>query len=75
MKVWTKNRDYKINPKGNGWWNVWFKDKVIAMVVDEENARIAIYKHNGEKEFVDEKDFESWGDNEFVYPEKKHTSN
>jgi len=63
MKVWTKNRDYKINPKGNGWWNAWYKGQVIATAIDEEQARVPIYKHNGEKEFVDEKDFESWGDN------------
>jgi len=57
MKVWIKNKDYKITPRGNGWWNVLYKNEVIAMVVDEENARIVIYKHNGEKEFVSEEDF------------------
>lgn len=62
MKVWTKNPDYKINNRGNGWWNVWFKDKVIAITHGEENARIAIYKHNGE--YPNEKDFEE------VYNEK-----
>ena len=64
MKVWTKNPDYKIDYRGAGWWNVWFKDKVIAMAYTEEQARVAIYKHIGEKEFVNEKDFEErkWGE-------------
>ena len=58
MKVWAKNPDYKINERFSGWWNVWFKDKLIAITQGEENARIAIYKHNREKEYVNEKDFE-----------------
>jgi len=58
MKVWLKNPDYKIDHRGNGWWNVWFKDRCIGMACGEEQARVAIYKHIGKKEFVNEKDFE-----------------
>ena len=58
MKVWTKNRDYKIKQKENGWFNVYSGDRVIATVVDEENARQVIWIAIGGKEYVDEKDFE-----------------
>ncbi len=57
MKVWTKNRDYKIKQKENGWFNVYSDDRVIATVVDEENARQVIWIAIGGKEYVNEKDF------------------
>ena len=57
MKVWTKNRDYKIKQKENGWFNVYSGDRVIATVVDEENARQVIWIAIGGKEYVNEKDF------------------
>jgi hypothetical protein len=75
MKVWTKNKDYKIQKRNDGWWSVYFKDKVIATAIDEEQARVAIYKHNGEKEYVFASDFEDWGDNEFKYPQSVKESN
>ena len=58
MKVWTKNRDYKISKRWGDWWNVWFKDKCIGIAFKEEQARVCIYKHSGEKEYVKEEDFE-----------------
>jgi len=58
MKVWTKNRDYKIKQKENGWFNVYGGDRVIATVVDEENARQAIWIAIGGKEYVNRMDFE-----------------
>jgi len=71
MKVWMKDKRYKINKRANSkWWDVYFEDEVIATTIDEEQARVAIYKHSGEKIYVNEKDFENWGDNQFVYPER-----
>jgi len=70
MKVWMKDKRYKINKRADKWWDVYFKDEVIATTIDEEQARVAIYKHSGEKIYVNEKDFENWGDNQFVYPER-----
>ena len=57
MKVWTKNKRYKIEKKENGWFNVYSGDRVIATVVDEENARQVIWIAIGGKKYVDEKDF------------------
>jgi len=70
MKVWKKDRRYRIKRKSNGWWNVYFENRVIATTIDEEQARVAIYKHSGERIFVNERDFEDWGDNQFHYPQK-----
>ena len=58
MKVWTKSRNYKIEVKEDGRCKVYNGDRVIAMTVDEENARQAIWIAIGGKEYVDEKDFE-----------------
>jgi len=58
MKVWIKNKRYKIKQKENGWFNVYSGDRVIATVVDEENARQVIWIAIGGKEYVNEKDFE-----------------
>ncbi len=58
MKVWTKNRNYKIEKIEDGWIKVYSGDRMIATVVDEENARQVIWLAVGGKEYVDEKDFE-----------------
>ena len=58
MKVWIKNKNYKIKQKKNGWWSVFNKDRVIATTKDEASARQAIWIAVGGKEYVDEEDFE-----------------
>ena len=63
MKVWTKNKDYKIQ-KIDWWWDVFFKDKVIALASSEEAAREIISVEAKEEDFEEE----SWRDNEFKYP-------
>ena len=58
MKIWIKNKKYKIKQKENGWFNVYSGDRMIATVVDEENARQAIWMASGCKEYVNRMDFE-----------------
>ena len=58
MKVWTKNRNYKILEKKNGWFKVYSEDRVIGTAKDEASARQAIWLSIGGTEYVDEKDFE-----------------
>jgi len=67
VKVWKKNKDYKINKRFGNWWNVWYKDKLIGVALGEEQARVCIYKHNlkltNTDVYVDEKDFDEEEDN------------
>ena len=59
MKVWIKNKDYKIKARNDGWFSVFNKDnREIARTKDEASARQAIWIAVGGKEYVDEKDFE-----------------
>ena len=57
MKVWTKNRNYKIEVKEDGRCKVYNGDRVIATAVDEYNARQAIWIAIGGREPVYEEDF------------------
>ena len=61
MKVWTKNKRYKIEKIEDGWIKVYSGDRQIATVVDEESARQAIWLAVGGKEYVNKEDFEEVG--------------
>ncbi len=58
MKVWTKNRNYKIEKREDGWVKVYNGNRMIAVTADEDNARQVIWLSIGGTEYVDEKDFE-----------------
>ena len=58
MKVWTKNKNYKIEKREDGWVEVYNGNRMIAVTADEDNARQAIWLSIGGTEYVDEKDFE-----------------
>ena len=76
MKVWIKDKRYAYKQEGN-LFKVYFNGKEFAKVFTEYDARKSIWVHLGRKDgvFVSKSDFEDWGDNDFVYPEKKYTSN
>jgi len=67
MKVWMKDKRYKIKKDGKKY--VVYRDNaVIAMTLSEEAAvnAVSVYSLNEAKL----EEFEDWGDNEFYYPQK-----
>jgi len=67
MKVWRKDKRYRIKKDGKKY--VVYRDKaVIAMTLNEEAAVDAVSVYSLSEAKLEE--FESWGDNEFHYPQK-----
>jgi len=67
MKVWIKDKRYRIKKDGERY--VVYRDReVIAMTLSEEAAVDAVSVFSLSEAKLEE--FESWGDNEFIYPER-----
>ena len=75
MKVWMKDKRYKIGEDKRGF-VVYFENEIIGFgIKEEEQARKCIWRHIGMKEYVNKNDFENWGDNQFIYPQRVENAN
>jgi len=59
MRTLKSNKSYSYKQRGDSaWFDVFFKDKLIAMTMNVQTARQVIYRESKSEKYLHDEDFE-----------------